>query len=62
MIIKKGKFKAIINFDLEYDEYQVKFYENSKHLINADYFTDDKEEAIDTANTELERMDIMDSV
>lgn len=31
------------------DEYVVKFYSNGKHLTDANYFTDDKEDAINTA-------------
>lgn len=34
--------------DSEWNEYRVKFYCNDSRLVEADYHTDDKEDAIDT--------------
>ena len=42
---------AKIYRDSEYDEYIVKFYDaDGKYLSEADYHTDDKQDAVDTAN------------
>lgn len=40
----------------EYGEYVVRLYDGSRHLREADYFTDDKADAIGTGEAELERM------
>ena len=42
--------------DSEWGEYRVRFYRAGQHLQNADYHTDDKEDAHDTARGQLERM------
>lgn len=42
--------------DTDWGEYRVQFYRAGQHLIDADYHTDDKEDAHDTARAELERM------
>ena len=36
--------------DTEWGEYRVQFYADHKHLLDADYHTDDKQDAYDTAN------------
>lgn len=39
--------------DVEWDEYRVKFFDaQGKHLDAADYHTDDKEDALNTAGIE----------
>ncbi len=49
-------FKAKIYFNAEYAEYVARFYDdNGVHIKAADYFTDDKEDAINTAHLELNR-------
>lgn len=48
--------KAKVFFNSEYEEYIVKFFSDNVHCENADYFTNDKEDAINTANAELNRM------
>lgn len=49
--------KAKVYKDTEWDEHRVKFYDpNGNHLSKADYHTDDKEDAHDTAKAELKRM------
>lgn len=47
---------AKIYRDTEWQEYRVKFYREGQHLQNADYHTDDKQDAIDTAHGQLQRM------
>jgi hypothetical protein len=42
--------------DTDWQEYRVKFYARGQHLQNADYHTDDKQDAIDTAHGQLQRM------
>ena len=41
---------AKVYYDSEWQEYVVKFYEGGKYNPEADYFTDDKDDAIGTAN------------
>lgn len=48
--------RAVVYHDQANDEYIVKFHRNRQHLQNADYFTDDKDDAIQTAHVELSRM------
>jgi len=43
---------ARIFFNKDLGEYTVKFYQNGKHMADADYFTDDKEDARGTAKAE----------
>lgn len=40
---------AKVYYDSEWQEYVVKFYEGGKYIPEADYFTDDKDDAIGTA-------------
>lgn len=43
--------------DTEWNEYRVKFYRpDGEHLIGADYCTDDKTDAYDTAQSQVSRM------
>lgn len=46
---------AKITFNREYNEYKVKFYRDGKYLPDADYFTNDKEDARGTAKMEMDR-------
>lgn len=39
--------------DTQYNEFQVKFYEGSQLMQNATYYTDDKTDAINTAQYQL---------
>lgn len=43
-------FKATLYRNTEWDEYVVRFYEDGKVLKDADYHTDDKQDAYDTLN------------
>ena len=40
---------ATVFYDFEYEEFVVKFYRGAVHLVEADYFTNDKADAIETA-------------
>lgn len=52
-----GGFSARVSFSREFSEYRVKFYRADGCYIDAaDYFTDDKSDAILTAQTEINRM------
>lgn len=46
---QNGALKAEIHHNKEYDEYLVKFYIVGVYQKRADYFTDDKSDAISTA-------------
>jgi hypothetical protein len=49
--------RAKIYRDTDYNEYRVKFYdEDGQHLQYADYHTDCKDDAHDTAHAQLDRM------
>ena len=39
-------FETRVYRDVEWNEYRVKHYVNGQHLVEADYHTDDKEEAL----------------
>ena len=47
--ILNGQNSAKIYFDSEYGEYRVCFYKQAEHLVKADYHTDDKIDAVQTA-------------
>lgn len=51
-----GTFARIMR-DMETDEFVVKFYDRGQFLKNANYYTDDEEDAIGTARAELMTMD-----
>ena len=54
MIIKRGNYKANIRWDDEWSEYIVTFSKNGKSLgKDHSYHTDDRNDAIGTANAEL---------
>ena len=50
------RFTAKIYWDSEVQECRVRFYKNGRYLSEADYFTDDKEDAKDTAKAELDEL------
>lgn len=52
---EKGNHKATIHKDSDLQEYKVKFHENGKHYEPADYFTDDIEDATDTAKMQVDK-------
>lgn len=53
---QNGIHKATVHKDSDTGEYKVKFHTNGKHLKDADYFTDEKDDAIGTAKDEIIRM------
>jgi len=49
--------------DTEWNEYRVKFYdEEGQHMTQADYHTDDKQDAEDTARHQLIQMKQTDTI
>jgi hypothetical protein len=48
-------FKVVIYKDTEVGEYVVKFFKDGKHMTEADYYTDDKSDALMTAKSEMKR-------
>jgi hypothetical protein len=57
-INKSIGFQAKVYYNPDYSEYVVKYYDENKKIMsdNTFYFTDDKQDAIDTAHKELEYM------
>lgn len=51
-----GSFTAIVRRDVELGEYRVSFYEEGKHMVSGDYHTDDKFDALNTAQCILSRL------
>ena len=51
-----GDHHAKVYKDSEWGEHRVKFFHGTHHLKNADYHTDDHNDAHDTAKTELKRL------
>lgn len=49
---KTGDY-AKVYFDRDYDEFTVLFFFTGEHIADADYFTDCKQDAIDTAKHTL---------
>jgi hypothetical protein len=43
----------------EYEEYTVRFYDGKEHVVDMDYFTDNREDALVTARDQLSEMDII---
>lgn len=56
----EGRHSAKIYKDSNLGEYQVKLHTDGKHLPDADYFTDDKDDAHRTAKSECSRMSAKD--
>ncbi len=49
-------FKSQIYFDANLSEYTVKFYDGKHHKKDADYFTDNENDAIETARITIQCM------
>jgi hypothetical protein len=51
-------FQAKVYYNPDYSEYVVKYYDENKRIMsdNTFYYTDDKEDAINTAYKEIEFM------
>lgn len=54
--IQAGQFSAKVYRDAEWNEYRVKFYHAGSHLPDGDYFTDEEEDARNTATMCLQHM------
>lgn len=57
----QGRHNATIHKDSDTGEYRVKFHTDGKHLIDADYFDDDKESAMGTAKHQINGLHSKDS-
>lgn len=51
-----GKHTAKVYKDTEWGEHRVRFFTDGKHHVDADYHTEDKADADDTAKAEIKRM------
>jgi hypothetical protein len=49
-----GNMSVKVYRDIEWNEYRVKIYRDNMHEESADYHTDDKEDALDTAKSILQ--------
>lgn len=54
--LKLNNNKAEIFFNDDLEEYMVKWFFAGKHIPNADYFTDDKNDAYETARIQLDTL------
>jgi len=52
---------ATVFYDFEWEEFVVKFWRDGKYLPDADYFTDDRADAVETALNydNIERLSIV---
>ena len=57
MVIVQGESAAIILHDWNWEEYRVQFWRNRERLKDADYHTEEFDDAVGTAQAELERME-----
>ena len=57
-INKSIGFQAKVYYNIDYNEYVVKYYDENKRIMsdNTWYYTDDKDDAINTAYKEIEYM------
>lgn len=51
--VTQGIYSAAIRYNSSLREYVVKFYVDGVHQVDADYFTDSKEDAIGTAEHQV---------
>lgn len=51
-----GRHKATTHRDTDWGEYRVKFHTDGKHLPDADYHTDDKTDATETAKSQIDKL------
>ena len=54
--IEEGNNTAKVYKDAEWSEYRVKFFANGVHQVDADYHTDDKQDAISTAESIVKQL------
>lgn len=54
--LKLNRNRADIFFNDDLEEYLVKWFFEGKHLEGADYFTDDKSDAYETARIQLDNL------
>jgi hypothetical protein len=50
---------ARVFFSAEYQEFSVHFYVGKEHLVDLDYFTDEREDALYNARIQLSGMDML---
>lgn len=51
---EKGDRRVVVRYDSGFKEYQCQLFENGKKNVNATYFTDDKQDALGTAQAMVE--------
>ena len=60
--VVKGNHSAAIYYNNHFAEYVVRFCTNGVHQVDADYFTDSKEDAVGTAEHQINSMKEKDQV
>ena len=55
--MERDNLEAKIFRDTDYNEFIVRFYKDNTLIKEADYFTDDREDAVGTAEAELKHME-----
>ena len=60
--VVKGNHSAAIYYNNRFAEYVVRFCTNGIHQVDADYFTDSKEDAVGTAEHQVNSMEEKDYV
>jgi hypothetical protein len=56
---KSSGVTAKVFFSAEYQEFSVHFYAGKEHLVDMDYFTDEREDALYNARVQLSEMDMI---
>jgi hypothetical protein len=54
---KSSGITARVFHSAEYEEFIVRFYDGKDHIVNLDYFTDKREDALSTARIQLKEID-----
>jgi hypothetical protein len=54
---KSSGVTARVFHSAEYEEFIVRFYDGKEHVVNMDYFTDNREDALVTARIQLKEID-----
>jgi hypothetical protein len=54
---KSSGVTARVFHSAEYEEFIVRFYDGKEHVVDLDYFTDEREDALHVARVQLKEID-----
>jgi hypothetical protein len=54
---KSSGVTARVFHSAEYEEFTVRFYDGKEHIVDMDYFTDNREDALHVARVQLSEID-----